>query len=298
MKFNKKNSFFFAGCERNIKLFQFRNGYMQFICEVKHSNLEVKYLNCTNYQNQLISGCDLMIKIKPLFGVNNHKILMKIIPNSNQFSCFAISDKNNLLVAGLQEHIYFWEVNCEWYFKQDLQVNDEQDWIYNLSFNESETKLISCTGGGKITVIELESNQEKLWKIIQIIYLDNFAVQATFFGENSFVIHLYLLKIMLIYELNQVDGQFIKSNQFLMESEGVQSQTFNSSYIKQRQLFIKQDKFQLILYLVNKNQELQIYKKLLFDTTQIWGTISDDGLWLIVWENASQQLKIISLFAF
>ncbi|CAD8161693.1 unnamed protein product [Paramecium pentaurelia] len=176
-----------------------------------------------------------MIKMRILFDINNKKFQRTIIANKSQFSCFALSEKNNLLVAGLQNHIFFfWDENCEWVFKQDLESIEGIDWVYSLSFNESENKLISCNGDNKIAIMQQPCNQLQQWKMVQIINMDNFVTQAIFFGNDSFIIHPWMSNNMLVYNFNQQSNVFTLSNSFLMEGEGQSCYSFSSLYIKYR----------------------------------------------------------------
>ncbi|CAD8110313.1 unnamed protein product [Paramecium primaurelia] len=295
MKFNSSNSFLFTGSDKKIKIYSFRKGLLYKIGESYHSDQALTYLNC-NKDTILISGCNQMIKIRSLICINNSKVQRKIQVDQNSFSCFAISEKNNLLVAGLQKHIYFWEENGLCVLKLDLQLIDGFDWVYSLSFNESQNKIISCNGDHNITIIQQQNNQIQQWKIVQIINMDNFGTQAICFGDDSFVFHPWMSRTMFVYKFNQQNDQYTLSNTFLMQGEGQNCYSFISQYIKQKQLFIKQDKNELCLFQVNKNQELQIIQKVRFQEIYIWGTMSNDGLWLIVWDEAQKLLKVISCF--
>ncbi|CAD8061552.1 unnamed protein product [Paramecium primaurelia] len=125
----------------------------------------------------------------------------------------------------------------------------------------------------------------------QFWYLSNL------FGNNSFIIHLWMSNNMLVYKFNQQSNVFTLSNSFLMEGEGqFVILFFRSLYIKQTQLSIKQDKNQLCLFLVNKDQELQLFQRIRFQEWHIWGTMSDNGFLLITWDQASKELKVISCF--
>ncbi|CAD8169452.1 unnamed protein product [Paramecium octaurelia] len=294
MKFNSTSSMLFIGHDKGIKIHAFQNGCLHKICQFYHSKNGLINLNCKKDTN-LFSCCEKMIKMRSLFGVNNQKIQMKIHANNNLFTCFAICEKKNLIVAGLEKLIYFWEESGQCVVKLDLKEIDEiDDWVFSLRFNESQNKLITCYGNNTIAIIQQQNNNIQSWKIIQLIVLNNFGAQAYFFGDDIFVVHPWMSKTMQVYKFCEENYLFKLSNSFLLEGEGQQCNSFQTIYIKQRRLFIKQDKNILCLFLIDKNQEFQVFQKVKFEGNFIFGTISDDGQWLIIWEEFSKQMEVIS----
>ncbi|CAD8112983.1 unnamed protein product [Paramecium primaurelia] len=291
MQFNKNNSIFIASCGDLVKVFYFQYGALSFLQQMKHHQLSVTFLSFVRNSQYFMSCCDQQIKFWSINGINNQKFITKVYENERHYSCFAISDKNQLVVAGIENRIQFLYEDNQWKVYQ--YIENHNDRIYNLSFNESENILISFGGDYKISIMQ-KFNQ--FWKIIQIINVDGFGNQATFIGDNTFIFHPWCSKYMFQYILKQKNNQiFCLSNKIQMDGEGNLCNLCFSQYIMQKRLLIKQDMNSILIFQFIENQELQFQQSLIFQSIQIQASMSNDGKYLITWDGSSRNIQVISI---
>ncbi|CAD8110867.1 unnamed protein product [Paramecium sonneborni] len=291
MQIIMNNSIFISSCGNFVKVYYFKNGSLSFLQQVKHNKFSVTFLSFARNSQYFISCCDQIIKFWSINGINNQRNITKIRQIDSCYSCYAISDQNQQVVVGMEKKIQFIQMDDQWKVSQYIENHNDQ--IYNLSFNDSETILISCGGDYKISIIQ---NFNRLWKIIQIINVDGFGNQAAFIGDNTFIFHPWCSKQMFQYKLIQKNNQmFYLSNSRLMDGEGDLCNLCFSQYIKQKQLFIKQDMCSILIFQVIENSELQFLQSLIFQSIQIQATMSNDGKYLITWDEATQNIQVINI---
>ncbi|CAK73191.1 unnamed protein product (macronuclear) [Paramecium tetraurelia] len=98
--------------------------------------------------------------------------------------------------------------------------------------------------------------------------------------------------IMHVYEMNSINKQFTKTKHIILNQGNDGTVFFPQQYIKSKQLLInKHDNYINIISMTQNGQNL-LEQSIQFGTHHIFGSLSDDGDYLITWDNSSHEIQI------
>ncbi|CAD8110109.1 unnamed protein product [Paramecium primaurelia] len=235
----------------------------------------------------------------PLFKLNGH---------SNSIRCLIIHPlSEDLVISGSDDSsIKFW--SCATFFQQKCQwtcqqtINEHLDCVWGLSLNEDGNKLISCGEDKQILVMELSNKQQ--WEVKQKIQVEIQGMRICFINNNQFSFQACsgkALPNLHIYTLNPSSGLFSKSKDILVYGGGQPCVFyFPQQYIPSKQLLISKNgcyvnliRFQFSSF--DEIQESQLEQSIHFGIEcdgEIFGTMSEDGEFLITWDSKSKDVQI------
>ncbi|CAD8118187.1 unnamed protein product [Paramecium primaurelia] len=293
MAFNKDKSIVAVGCDQQIKIFEFKQGIMEQIQLLnKHEN-NISTLNFMKKTNQLISGShkDGQIIIWLMNQKNQWTCSQILNGHSKGITCLIFNNNEDLIISGsFDKTIKFWVKQIEWISQQT--ITDHEKDVYALSLNEKQNRLISCSDDDYIFIIEFYE-QDKLWIVKQRIKQINFGIRLCFINDNLFSCQLYQKDQLYIYELNNSNGQYIKTKEFQVRySQKDGYCLFPQQYIKQKCLLINKNGQYINLMKKNQNDEFEMGQIIEYQTSRIYGSMSDDGEYLITWDEYSKEIQI------
>ncbi|CAD8163737.1 unnamed protein product [Paramecium octaurelia] len=255
---NKDCSILIASCEKQIKVFEFKSG-------IEH-NYIASTLNFMNKSDQFISEIDQLLygqKIKIIHGFANRKS-MDI--NTVSFAC--------------DQTIKLWQKQNEWLYSQT--ITDHNSYVAGLSFNEQQNKLISCGGDQFILVIE-QSQLNKQWIVIQTIKVDQYGYRLCFNDDNTFTFQPYNQDQLHIFEMVTKHISVKGGSDYLF---------FPQQYIKSKCMVVNKNAQNVNLIRKKINGEFITEQSIEFGTFDIYGCMSDDGQYLITWDDKSKEYQI------
>ncbi|CAD8162586.1 unnamed protein product [Paramecium octaurelia] len=287
---NKDRSILAAGCDKSIKIYKFSQGMFKQIQLLNQHQEQVSTLNFMKKTNQLISGdCIGTILIWPSNN-NNEWICSQTLQHNGQINCLIINNNEDIIISSSNDKtIKFWTKQNEWICQQTIR--DYQSCVYQLSLNEKQNKVISYGYDKLILVIE-NSQQYKQWMVIQKIQVDCFGIRLCFINDNLFTFQPYKGNQMYIYEMNTVCKQFAQT-QHVTVNEGEEGYAlFSQQYIKSKQLLVsKHDKYINFIKMTDDNH-FKVEQTIQFGSNMLFGYMSDDGEYLIIWNNLSKEISI------
>ncbi|CAD8193544.1 unnamed protein product [Paramecium octaurelia] len=219
----------------------------------------------------------------------------RLYGHENNVNCFLFLEEEECIISGSADFsIKFWNTTqkdkYKWSCLQTIQNHSSEIWA--LSINQSQDILISSGEDGVILVIEQNS---KIWIVKQIIQVKEFGYRISFVGNNVFCFQPVSGKQLHVYQMNN-NQSFIKSKDIILQEGNCNCKPyFPATYIKQKSLLISKVGCKINLISICHNSEEEID----FGTTDGWGyiygSISDDGVYIATWDYKSQEIQIREL---
>ncbi|CAD8131023.1 unnamed protein product [Paramecium sonneborni] len=287
---NKDFSLMVAGCNQQIKVFQFKQGIFKQVSILDEHTDNVYTLNFMKRSDQFISGSrDSSIIIWIRNQKNSWICQQKLNEHISEIFCLALNNYEDLIVSGGHDKtIKFWYKQNGWLCSQT--ITDHTNDLHGLSFNEQQNKLISCGIDNLILVIE-QSQQNKLWIVIQKIVVENFGNRLCFIDDNTFTFQPYQKEYMHVYKMNITNKQYTKTKDILIKG-GSEKWLFPQQYMKLKCILVNKYATNVNLIRKKQNCDFIIEQSIEFGTGDILGCMTDDGQYLITLDYRSKEYQI------
>ncbi|CAD8165548.1 unnamed protein product [Paramecium pentaurelia] len=308
MSFNHTRTLLALAANQDIKIFQFADGFMKQIQQLRAHSYLITTLNTLRSRQHLISSSeDTSIIIWSTNLLQNPKYLIKLKGHQSYINCLVVHPINeNLIVSGSDDKtIKFWSnhistqqlINHEdqktWFCSQT--INDHTSMVYGLSINQNGNKLLSC-GNDNIILLLSSSNKQK-WQVLQKIKVDKVGFRLSFITDNLFAFQVWARKFILIYSISQV-GRCIKQKEIVIKGEGATCmQYFPLIYNSAKQILISKNRQNINILSLKFSAQSNSYscdieQNIDYGDFRIFGTMSDDGEFLITWDQNSQSIQV------
>ncbi|CAD8194501.1 unnamed protein product [Paramecium pentaurelia] len=289
---NKDCSIVIAGCEKQIKVFQFKQEMLkQTQLLTEHQNV-VNTLNFMNKSNHFISESDDNSIIIWSMNQNNQWICQqKLNGHNNSIYCLVYNNNTeDLIISGSSDRtIKFWKKQNQWLCQQT--ITDHTSCVLGLSLNQQQNKVISCGEDKQILIIE-QSQQDSKWIVIQKIMVEKYGKRICFINDNLFTFQPSAIKQMYAYEMNNTNKQYLKTKDILVKCGRYVYDLFPQQHIKSKSLLVNRYGFYVNLIRTTENGEFKTEQSIEFGSSDIYGCISDDAQYLITWDNDSKEIQI------
>ncbi|CAD8095144.1 unnamed protein product [Paramecium sonneborni] len=290
ISFNKDSSFLIASSEKNINIFEFKKGLIQTLEQHKDW---VTALYFMKNSNDFISGsADKSIIIWKFMENKLWQRKQQLIGHESTINRVIMNSKEDLIIScSSDKTIKIWKKQNDLWFLAQTILEHNKD-VYSISLSESENKLISCGQDGQILVMEQQKNNQE-WIVIQKIETKVFGYRLSFIGDNQFTFQPHRGEFMHLYELNNLTKQYLKIKDIQVKNGNVEDQSlFSQQYIKEKSLLI--NKYGRVINLVQKNQNGEFLNKqqIEFGHYYLYGSVTDNGEYLVTWNSKNNQLQI------
>ncbi|CAK81356.1 unnamed protein product (macronuclear) [Paramecium tetraurelia] len=294
MAFNKDCSILIVGCRYEIRVYTFLKGFMNQIQKIsnKHTN-NVWTLNFMKKSNRFISGSYDDTIIIWVSKKNNQYICQQKLENhiSNVY-CVVLNKNEDLIVSGSDDKtIRFWIEKDRWVCQQ--VITDHKDSVFSISLNQKQNKLISCSYDKTILVIEKSLSLQR-WVAVQKINVEYFGCRLCFINDNQFTFQPQTKEYLSLYELNIINNEYRKVQDIDVQCGSDGSCLFPQQFIKQKGILLNKNG-QHVNFISVQNANFRTEQSIDFGTDQVFGQLSDDGQYLITWDNKSQEIQIREL---
>ncbi|CAD8211465.1 unnamed protein product [Paramecium pentaurelia] len=279
---NKDCSIVAASCYQLIKIYDFNQGMMKQNQVLNQHQSDVATLNFMKQSNQLISGDNGSILIWTYNNDNSWICSQNIKGHSDWIRCIILDNNEDLFISSSDDKtIKFWVKKNEWICQQTIQ--DHSSCVQQLSLNEQQNQVISCGEDSLILIIE-QSQPNKNWIVKQKIQVDCCGLRLCFINNNLFTFQPAYGNMMYVYEMNSVNITINQGNEV--------GWLFPQQFIKKRQLLVnKHDKY-VNLIRFTENSQFKVEQSIQFEKNHIFGQLSDDGEYLITWDETSKEIQI------
>ncbi|CAD8131096.1 unnamed protein product [Paramecium sonneborni] len=289
--FNQDCTIVLAGCNNLIKVFEFKQEQLKFTQLLSEHQKDVHVLDFMKKTINFISGsADKQIIIWQINQNKEWECQQKLNGHTHYIRCMILNNKENMIISGSPDKtIKFWIKRNEWQCEQT--ITDHMSWISGLSLNDQQNKLIS-SGGDKLILIMEQSKKEDKWIVIQKIIVEQYGDRICFINDDLFTFQPYSEESMHIYKLKN-NNQYLKSKEIAVKggSSG-DSYLFPQKYIKNKCLLLNKNGNNINLIRQKENGDFIIEQSIDFETYYLFGQISEDGEYLITWDNKSTQIQL------
>ncbi|CAK62993.1 unnamed protein product (macronuclear) [Paramecium tetraurelia] len=293
--FNKELSMMIVGqSSGNIKVYDFNSGIAKEIQQFKEHKDQINSLFFMQNSSQFIScSDDKFIIIWSMDNKKQWKVLQKLEGHTDKINCLITNNQEDCIISGSTDKtIKFWiQENQQWKCRQTLSDHTEK--VRCLALNLSQNQLISC-GTDKLLLI-IQQNNNKQWSTIQKIQVERYGFSLCFISNTKFTFQPESLNIMHIYEYDQSSKQFIKSKQDVSIKSGANcSELFPQKYIKDKLVLLNKNGCYVNIIKHKENGEFQTIQEFenMCDCCGLFGSISNDGTYLVTYDSHSSELKI------
>ncbi|CAD8155287.1 unnamed protein product [Paramecium pentaurelia] len=245
-----------------------------------------------NKSNQFISAShDKQIIIWSINHNNQWISSQKLNGHSDWIFCLVLNKNEDLIISGSDDKtIKFWQKKQQWLCSQT--ITDHTDIVCGLSLNEQQNKLISC-GYDKFILIIEQSSQDYKWNVIQKITVEQYGYRLCFINDNVFTFQPYSKELMHVYEMSNTNKQYSKTKDILVKSDYNGCEVyFPQQYINSKCLLVNKNGYNVNLIRKNQNDDFITLQSIQFGTNFLFGQMSEDGEYLITWDDKSNEIQI------
>ncbi|CAD8127874.1 unnamed protein product [Paramecium sonneborni] len=289
LQLNHQQTLLFAAGAMRILIFQFKNT-LKPLFQIREESQAISNIFTKQNSNQVFVGnCQGNIKIFQTIGINNTKIQIKIKAHKKSITSFVMSkDASLLITCSLDGQIKFWTFEDSFSYKQT--INSHEGGVCKISLNQSENQIISCGKQKFIFIIE-QSSFNKRWFISQKIELESYGYGICFISENLFAFQSTQNQDILFIYQRQKGTQLYNQIKDFQLNYNSQYCLFIQQFIAQKSLLISK-KGNFIIVKEETNIQLLENSAVEFDIIDVYGSVSDDGEYLI---SCDDQSKVISI---
>ncbi|CAD8156399.1 unnamed protein product [Paramecium pentaurelia] len=291
--YNKDCQIVALGCDYQINIYEFKQGMLKLLQVLNEHSEWVSTLYFMKKSNELISGDGDGDGSIIIWSSNNNQwnCSQTIQAHNKAIRCLIMNNNEDIFISSSTDNtIKFWNKQNEWICQQT--ITDHTSFVYQLSLNDQQNKIISCGKDEQILIIEY-SEQNKKWIVIQNIQVECYGYRICFINNNQFTFQPRQGKQMHVYKKNSVNQQFTKTkdiivNEYDFDLRGL----FPQQFIKSKQLLVNKHGNCVNLIRKTQNEEFKVEQSIQFGNYYIYGQMSDDGEYLITWDDSSQEIQI------
>ncbi|CAK68565.1 unnamed protein product (macronuclear) [Paramecium tetraurelia] len=287
---NKDCSYIALGCEDLIKIYEYKKANLKQIQVLyNHQNI-VTTITFMKKSNQFISGdAGGSIFIWSHDQENEWYQTQKIKAHNYNIYCLILNNNEDLFISGSGDQtIKFWVKQNEWICQQIIK--DHEQSVDQLSLNDEENKVLAC--GCDIFLIEY-SKQQKKWIVGQNIKTEFQAYSICFINNYQFTYRPIYGNLMYIYEMSNINQQFTKTKVITFNKVGgTNCGIFQQQFNKNKQILMCNHWDNVNLIRKTENNQFKVEQTIQFDSSRLFGQMSDDGKYLITWDSTSNELQI------
>ncbi|CAK59316.1 unnamed protein product (macronuclear) [Paramecium tetraurelia] len=291
MAFNKDCSIVLVGCNDQIQVYEFRQERLKKNKDLKEHGGNVVALSFMKKSNQFISGSegDGLIIIWSLNPNNEWLISEKLIEHSAGIRCLILNDNEDLIVScDLDDTIFFWvkqQQQNQWILQQTINKQS----VCALSINQQQNKLILCGQDDQILILEFQKSN-KIWVAKQKV--SKKGIRICFIEDNLFTIQTYQNEILEVYEMKN-KSKFTKTKDVqVLRGQQEECPLFPQQYIKSKCLLVSKNCQYVNIIKIKENGEFITQQSIEFQSSKLYGCMSDDAQYLITWDNVSKEIQI------
>ncbi|CAD8057977.1 unnamed protein product [Paramecium sonneborni] len=290
--FNKDDSIVVAGCDKKIKVFENKQGYLNQLQILSEHKDNVVTLNFMMKSDHFVSGSySSEIIIWYLNQENQWACKQNLNGHSNAIYCVLLNSNEDQIISGSKDTtIKFWVKQKNWQCEETIEDINHQ--IYSLSLNEKFNQLIVSSQDQFLYVLQ-QSEVDNKWKINQKIKIDSHGTRLCFINDYQFVFQPYCKEYMEMYDMNINTQNFERSQYIPVQCGSNDDSSFvQLQYLQSKGLLVnKNGKFVNILR-KKENNNFEKELAIQFDTEVSFGRLSQDGNFLISWDNKQNELIV------
>ncbi|CAK74259.1 unnamed protein product (macronuclear) [Paramecium tetraurelia] len=132
----------------------------------------------------------------------------------------------------------------------------------------------------------------KEWIVIQKITLEQSARRVCFIDHNMFTLSEHGKEQISIFEMNSINEQFTKTKDIHVKCGSDSCTLFPQQLIHSKYILVSKNGEYVNLIRKTLNGQFLTQQSIHFNTYSSYGGMSDNGEYLITWDNKSKQIQI------
>ncbi|CAD8186917.1 unnamed protein product [Paramecium octaurelia] len=300
--FNQNKQLILVCLDKNIKVYQFHDGYLkliQILSKSLYTNTVLSFFN-NHRKSQFLSGsCDSFIKVRSITQLRNQKYIQKLDSHKRGICCLAISQDQNMFLSGcVDQTIKLWsffqqnQLSCQWSCQQT--ITDHTNDVYTLDINSKQNKAVSCGYDDTILIMEIIKEMDTYQLILkQKIKLINFGFRILFINDSDFIFQTYCGKFLQLFQQDQ-NEKYVLTQSLPVQCKSQSCNIFfQPQFIKSKGFVVCKNSQNLNFVYHNPiNNELVLLYSITFDNYEQYGSLSEDGEYIITWNQKLEQIEI------
>ncbi|CAD8095952.1 unnamed protein product [Paramecium primaurelia] len=294
--FDSSGSIMVSTEENDIKVWSFLDGKIKMLKKLQGHTNWVFCLVYSKKQNFFISCAeDKTIRCWKQLNQTEWISSQPYQQHTDFVTCIILNSNENILFSGSKDKsIKAWKVDINKNILTYMySLNKHDNKVMALSLNQSETQLVSC-GQNKNQIIIWERREQDKFEFKHFVKqsIQEEGLKIQFIKENQFIwVTGGKEKDKLqVFEVKQ--GEYIenqdKAIQLITNNLIVDQYRFPIVYNKERNLIIIRHKNFIYIIREMNNGKFKIVEQLNCDTIEIYGTITNNGQYLIYWDQKNQ----------
>ncbi|CAD8209825.1 unnamed protein product [Paramecium octaurelia] len=284
---NKDSQFVAVGCKEKIKMFLLKDENLD---EIQILSEHQKNVNCLLFMGQFNSfvSCsdDNTIRIWTQQQNNLWISQQTLDQHTDQVYCIIVNNKEDLIISGSKDKsIIFWGKQNQWLQLQTIYTH--KDCQHSLCLNEQQNTLISCGRDNTLLVIKQEN---MIWSVTQTIEVQSFGNSLCYISNSAFSFQSNNCNKLQIYSLK--DNLYYKAKEILTMDGNEFDLFFPQNFIKQKSLLVYKNGSNVNFLQLNQNLEFILVYSIQFNNSQVFGTVSVDGQYLLTWDSEGKEIQI------
>ncbi|CAD8078214.1 unnamed protein product [Paramecium sonneborni] len=305
IELNHQNDIMVASCESVIKIWQLEKsqiGNSYKLNQIQTLNQHTKRILCSVYSKKInwfaTSGCDGKVFCFKLID-NQWVASAPVIHHESSVYCMILNkNEDRLISGGFEKKIVVWKINQDQNTINFDQVLQEcKGFIQSIAINVLDTYLISSDIDCTLNLWEKNMQTSKYNFLQKYILNQNSNVyRITFLENNEFAIQYEHKDIISIFQIK--NSQIIQKQKFdlnlnVKNFDG--DYLFPSIYHQKKKILVQ--KFNRYIFIIKRfnNGMFKIIQIIDCQDSFNYGTLSNDGNILIVWDLHSKKFKIYSI---
>ncbi|CAD8117926.1 unnamed protein product [Paramecium primaurelia] len=295
--FDKTGSIMIS-CENDeIKIWNFEQGKLKLINTYQKHRGGVACLVYSKLRNNFISGsCDKTIICWQQINQKEWKCSQPFQQHNDDVNCLMLNKQEDQLISGGQDKsIKVWNVD---FIKNELNfqysLNKHSNGVFSFCFNSTETVLVSC---GYQEFIIWEKGVQGKWecKYTQDVQYYDCGYKIHLINDQQFlwVTRLKNVDDILVFDIqNGVFQQNInKTIKLTKNNECDDHMYFPINYNKDKNIILVRHKHHIYLIRQQNDDTFNIIASLNCQNDQIYGTMTNNGQYLVFWDNKSKKYQ-------
>ncbi|CAD8213884.1 unnamed protein product [Paramecium pentaurelia] len=300
--FDSTGKIMVSTCENKIIIWNFNNGKIQQVQSLSEHQNNVTCLVYSKIKNYFISGSldGSIISWKQLNN-NQWQSSQPQCEHQKEVYCIILTQNEDQLISGSSDFmINVWSIdfiNNQLTFLYSLQKHT--NFVNSLSLNESERLLVSCEFGNSIIIWQKDQNNRWIFQYVVKQSIKGIGSHVKFIKEDQFIWVPYSANCICVFE--QKDGQFQEIVEKIVQFNKQSQQFlyipffFPIIYIKDKNLICLRHKEYIMLLKEQNDGQLSIVKELDCQRWSIFGTVTNNGQYLIFWGEEKRKYEIYEI---
>ncbi|CAD8146612.1 unnamed protein product [Paramecium octaurelia] len=296
LSFNGSGSLMISGSNCDIKVWNFQQETLSEITTLSGHNSAITCLIFSKKSNSFLSASyDQSICCWSQINDQEWKCSQFYQQHTNCIECLILNQAENQLISGGRDcQIKIWKVD---FLKNEL--------CYLYSLNEHENDICSlCLNESENTLVSLDTIQILIWKMDdqQNWQFDNVVTQAIqsprsrlcFINNHQLILVTRnevedLICILDIQNGKNQQFQIIEELKLIKNDELGDTSLFPICYNKEKQIIIFKYKLHVYFIKISNEGTLKLLSQIDYQTSYIFGTLTNDGKYLVIWEQVGKK---------